>query len=478
MFGSQEIADRLNNVSIKTEFLKRPGAYPHDATAADVSVMFYVGLEGEGKMQLDKEDVVSEAAEDPVMLHGHVKDLGDFAFVVTGNRHNAPPPTGPYPANYDLPDLYGTRVARLKMPKGEVWKIKDALQENIVNNARQLATKYPNPFPSPPHLFTVQDTGGSGPNVFVFQKTLRAPFEFDIAFISQSARQHEERIKSVDADSISGNALTSSLKAASESFDDRFEKTFHLTEKGFSAPQVAFAQSMLGNMVGGLGYFHGTSIVDRALEDYEEDEPTDYLENEADEPEDDYFGDSQQGEKRPQPNPQLEGPTTLFTGVPSRPFFPRGFLWDEGFHQLLIGAWDNDLSLDIISHWASLIDDRGWVGREQILGEEARSKVPKEFQTQYSHFANPPTLILSVKKYIERLRAVDEVRGVKLPGVEETVSSSDPTLLSNYHLTDKNLAVAYLKSVYPKFKKQYYWFRKTQWGHIDDWGRKTQGGEG
>lgn len=66
---------------------------------------------------------------------------------------------------------------------------------------------------------------------------------------------------------------------------------------------------------------------------------------------------------------------------------------DEGFHLQLIGEWDNGLrlvlnlylfkaivthvlsSLEILKDWFSLIDEDGWVGREQILGEEARSKV-------------------------------------------------------------------------------------------------------
>lgn len=32
-------------------------------------------------------------------------------------------------------------------------------------------------------------------------------------------------------------------------------------------------------------------------------------------------------------------------------------------------------SLEILKDWIDLIDDNGWVAREQILGEEARSKV-------------------------------------------------------------------------------------------------------
>nr|XP_013801491.1 PREDICTED: mannosyl-oligosaccharide glucosidase [Apteryx mantelli mantelli] len=119
-------------------------------------------------------------------------------------------------------------------------------------------------------------------------------------------------------------------------------------------------------MLGGMGYFHGRSIVQSAHTE--------------------------------QPVPYPEG--SLFTAVPSRSFFPRGFLWDEGFHQLLLARWDPALSREVIAHWLDLMNAEGWIPREQILDDEARAKVPPEFVVQHSENANPPTLFLALQQLL------------------------------------------------------------------------------
>lgn len=110
---------------------------------------------------------------------------------------------------------------------------------------------------------------------------------------------------------------------------------------------------MTANLVGGIGYFHGPSLVDRTFsQEWDADETS-----------------------ASKSSPQLTEPRELFAATPSRSFFPRGFYWDEGFHLSLIGAWDNDLSLEIFRSWMNLADEDGWIAREQILGDEARSRV-------------------------------------------------------------------------------------------------------
>lgn len=113
--------------------------------------------------------------------------------------------------------------------------------------------------------------------------------------------------------------------------------------------------------------------------------------------------------------------------------------------------------------WFNLIDDDGWIGREQILGAEARSKVPTEFQVQYPHYANPPTLFFIFDTLI-----------AKLSDKSSLTSTADPLeKIRSAHLQNPEVAISYLRSLYPLLKRHYFWFRRTQWGDIKSYDRNA-----
>ncbi|EMT68482.1 Putative mannosyl-oligosaccharide glucosidase [Fusarium odoratissimum] len=210
---------------------------------------------------------------------------------------------------------------------------------------------------------------------------------------------------------------------------------------------------MLSNLIGGIGYFHGHQLIDRSYApEYEEQN-------------DGFWEEAAQAKARTQP--ELEGPYELFTSVPSRPFFPRGFLWDEGFHLIPIADWDIDLTLEIVKSWYNTMDEDGWIAREQILGHEARSKVPPEFQVQFPHYANPPTLFLIIEGFMERLRASNGTKSE----AKERILGADP--LQTAHLDNIELGENYLRKLYPLLRQQYDWFRKTQRGDIKNYDREA-----
>ena len=62
--------------------------------------------------------------------------------------------------------------------------------------------------------------------------------------------------------------------------------------------------------------------------------------------------------------------------------------------------------MDIIGHWLDLMNSDGWIPREQILGPEARAKVPSEFVVQRSENANPPTLFLPLQRCVIEFKNV------------------------------------------------------------------------
>jgi mannosyl-oligosaccharide glucosidase len=126
--------------------------------------------------------------------------------------------------------------------------------------------------------------------------------------------------------------LDEGIAAFSASFNQRFHETFPVPDSPNRDALEAFSQAITSNLLGGIGYFYGTSIIDPSFS-YDWDDDSSPAESD-----DDNRGRKTEG-------PRLTEPEALLTATPSRSFFPRGFYWDEGFHLLHIGEWDNDLRL-------------------------------------------------------------------------------------------------------------------------------------
>ncbi|KAH1236675.1 Mannosyl-oligosaccharide glucosidase GCS1 [Glycine max] len=227
--------------------------------------------------------------------------------------------------------------------------LSDPVEENLASQIQKHAR------------LQLSDSLDDSPNVLVFQIIGGFPFTTDIVLISGTdleTSREEERVSM-----LTGTSLSNKLKYKEQEFDEKFEKIFNLTEK-VDSEALSVGKAAVGNLLGGIGYFYGQEHVN-------------YMS---------YWS------------------AELYTAVPSRSFFPRGFLWDEGFHQLIIWRWDIHISLDIIGHWLDLINVDGWIPREQILGAEALSRVPEEFVPQHPTNGNPPTLFLALNDIIDGLK--------------------------------------------------------------------------
>ena len=136
-------------------------------------------------------------------------------------------------------------------------------------------------------------------------------------------------------------------------FDERFATKFDVSastnklKKGnklFSDEYLKYAQIAIASTNGGIGYFTGNSVIDK----------TPLVEDDYD-PYDSQFADffdednglspevNTLGHRKDKENPELTEVRELYSSTPSRSFFPRGFIWDEGFHLLMIGKFNENI---------------------------------------------------------------------------------------------------------------------------------------
>ncbi|XP_046914303.2 mannosyl-oligosaccharide glucosidase [Dermatophagoides farinae] len=224
-------------------------------------------------------------------------------------------------------------------------------------------------------------------NFIAYQVIFNQSIEIDISMFFNDTTESLMSIDDFDYDN--------EMNKHQQKFQVDFNQKFHFGHQ-ISAEKIHFARTILSNAIGSIGYYYGYSLVD-----------------------------SEQF-----PIAQPYGPIQLLAVAPSRSVFPRGFLWDEGFQQLLISRWDPKLSMAIIKSWFSLMNENGWIPREVILGDEAISRVPNEYLVQHSSNANPPSLLLSIESLIDRQQFDRE----------------------------------WLKEIYPRLFRWYQWFNTTQTG--------------
>ena len=180
------------------------------------------------------------------------------------------------------------------------------------------------------------------------------------------------------------------------------DKNYILNEKNTESLQQ-MSKEALSNILGGIGYFHGS------IKSKQKDTDLNVLKEKG-----------------------------LFTATPCRSYFARGFLWDEGFHQLIISKWDLELSLDMVNTWLDTMNNQGWIPREQIRGTEAEAQVPAEFTEQDFFVANPPTLLFPIKNFINNYKYYKDSNS-NLYGMKEL-----------------------LEKFYKKLKLWLQWFENTQ----------------
>ncbi|XP_066581367.1 uncharacterized protein GCS1 isoform X2 [Prorops nasuta] len=384
-FGIQEIVD--NSAILTTSFVKRPGgryggewtvrinvsSQHHDRDGEEISLIFYTAIEDNTKGNI-KASIGND--EQITGVKGSTKGLGSF-------------------------DL------RIIPIKGEVQEHSflsaiapglNLLKETILHNfklASQKGSKKRRIVLAGEQLPITPEGKRLDPNFIATQVTGKIPFEIEIAYESNS---YTDKL-----DKLSGSNFDTLLEMHRSTFNTKFEQIFKLRSKGYSESDISFAKMALSNMIGSIGYFYGNAQVQSI-----------YTKG---------------------PVPYWKAP--LYTAVPSRSFFPRGFLWDEGFHGLLISSWDLEIELDIINHWFDLMNVEGWIPREMILGQEALAKVPQEFVTQVNTNANPPTFFLTLNFLIQH--------------------KHDEMLREHFEFLDK---------IYPRLQAWFNWFNTTQQGNL------------
>ncbi|CAN8304148.1 unnamed protein product [Cochlearia groenlandica] len=344
----------------------------NDEVKRSIHLFFYLADEGGNVLNLGKD--MSEIKESSVLASGSRADVGNW------QMHLKPEA------------ILETHYCGFKTPN--IVNLSHLVQQNLGIEEEKSG------------LLQLSNTSEESSNIYVFQISTMTQSTIDIAFVSginEETSNMDTRVMS-----LTGSPLSSLLVEKHRAFDAKFNECFNLPGK-LDSESLMVGKAVIGNMLGGIGYFYGQSKIRVPLTKSVDG----FL---------------------------LYWPAELYTAVPSRPVFPRGFLWDEGFHQLLIWRWDFRITLDIVGHWLDLMNIDGWIPREQILGVEALSKIPEQYVVQIPSNGNPPTLLLVIRDLINGIRS------------------------GRFNKTERDEIMPFLERAFVRLDAWFQWFNTSQIG--------------
>lgn len=392
-FGYQSITDKFHHSRISVEYLKvqspsfasreawtvKISTKPLKKVKKTLSMIFYLGYDGDSSIKL--KPIETETFKGHT---GWTAEIGHFIFGVSRLK------TASVNVIYD------------QVQKSKLWTITDKFSNLMRSKLQQGYYAIGNEIFNADLIDYAKlnlENGLAESNLLAYQFIVPNDdkSEMNFFYLPYDGKNPQKQVE------IHLEALNSmEKKRKREEFHEKIIDKFNLKPNSKLIPFVKYA---LSNLLGGISYFYGDSEV--------------------------YSSDGQMRIER-----TAEG--SLFTDVPARANFPRGFYWDSGFHNILIGKWDPKLSLEILSNWIDKIDENGWIGREQILGDEARSKVPREYITQNPKYSNPPAPLLPIEMLTNALK---DLNGNEVEVKEFKVK---------------------LRKMYPKLVLHFNWFLKTQ----------------
>lgn len=294
---------------------------------------------------------------------------------------------------------YSSQIYRKKYE--ETWKVKRFIAEELQENEISLDTA--NNFA----LFT-ESKQIKTPNIVAVQLILKSPFKIRVTYANKI-----EELSNIPLPKLE-KYMQAKLNQVNKRFDNVFVPKYTTLNVISNQNEIYQLKSMLkeavGNIFGGIGYYWGKIKI-----------------HFDDKPEKGYH----QGFR------YALDDKGLFTASPCRSFFARGFLWDEGFHNILISQFNFNITIDIIDSWLSTMSATGYIAREQIRGAEQESQVEQKFIEQDKMIANPPTFIFAINNIVNYYKFHSEEKDLKL--------------MHNF-----------LKKVYDKFSSWYEWFEFYQ----------------